>query len=149
MPGRWQVYLQPCCKTGQIMTQAHPSATVRDTPPDGSSALLLPAHWRAQLDTQLAGDERILAWLEIDLDARLHFSSGVLVVTSERLLSAEGKCWTSWTFRPGLSLSRRDHSGVGTLELTDADHLLAHWRYTLGADVAAGRLVDHFTRQLA
>ncbi|HOG04435.1 MAG TPA: ABC transporter transmembrane domain-containing protein, partial [Accumulibacter sp.] len=131
------------------MTQAHPSATVRDTPPDGSSPPLLPARWRTQLDAQLAGDERIMAWLEIDLDARLHFSSGVLVVTSERLLSAEGKRWTSWTFRSGLSLSRRDHSGVGTLELTDADHLLAHWRYTLGADVAAGRLVDHFTRQLA
>jgi ATP-binding cassette subfamily B protein len=25
---------------------------------------------------------------------------------------------------------------------------LAHWRYTLGADIAAGRLVDHFMRQL-
>jgi ATP-binding cassette subfamily B protein len=73
------------------------------------------------------------------------------VVTSERLLamSTRRRQWQSWAYRPGLSLSRRDHSGVGTLELCDADSLLAHWRYTLGADIAAGRLVDHFTRQLS
>jgi ABC-type multidrug transport system fused ATPase/permease subunit len=33
----------------------------------------------------------------------------------------------------GCSLSRRDHSGVGTIELCDADSLLALWRYTLGS----------------
>jgi ATP-binding cassette subfamily B protein len=72
------------------------------------------------------------------------------VVTSDRLLvrSADDSKWQSWSYRPGLSLSRSDHSGVGTIELCDADSLLALWRYTLGADIAAGRLVDHFTRQL-
>jgi ATP-binding cassette subfamily B protein len=69
------------------------------------------------------------------------------VVTSDRLLvrSADDSKWQSWSYRPGLALSRSDHSGVGTIELCDADSLLALWRYTLGADIAAGRLVDHFT----
>jgi ATP-binding cassette subfamily B protein len=74
-----------------------------------------------------------------------------VVVSSERLLvmpSGDSQ-WQGWAYRPGLSLSRRDHSGVGTLELCDTHSLLAHWRYTLGADIAAGRLVDHFTRQLS
>jgi ATP-binding cassette subfamily B protein len=47
----------------------------------------LPAAWSAQLASQLAGDEAILAWLEIDLDATLRFASGILVVSSERLLA--------------------------------------------------------------
>ena len=111
----------------------------------------LPAAWVAPLEQQLTRDEKVLAALEIDLDAGLRFSSGIVVVTSDRLLvmSADDQQWRSWTYRPGLSLSRRDHSGVGSLELCDRESRLGHWRYTLGADVAAGRLVDHFARQLA
>jgi hypothetical protein len=100
--------------------------------------------WATPLDTQPE-------LLEIDLDACLRFARGLVVVTSERLLVMPpgDSRWQSWAYRPGLSLSRRDHSGVGTLELCDEDSLLAHWRYTLGADIAAGRLVEHFTRQLS
>jgi ATP-binding cassette subfamily B protein len=116
----------------------------------GLSPTTPPAAWSAQLASQLAGDEAIFAWIEIDLDATLRFASGILVVSSERLLalSADDGRWQSWAYRPGLTFSRRDHSGVGTLELCDTDSLLASWRYTLGADIAAGRLVDHFMRQL-
>ncbi|MBL8408551.1 MAG: ABC transporter ATP-binding protein [Candidatus Accumulibacter phosphatis] len=115
------------------------------------SPTTLPAAWATQLDTQLAGSESVLAWLEIDLDASLRFARGLVVVSSERLLVMPpgGSQWQGWAYRPGLSLSRRDHSGVGTLELCDTHSLLAHWRYTLGADIAAGRLVEHFTRQLS
>ncbi|MBP9806301.1 MAG: ABC transporter ATP-binding protein [Candidatus Accumulibacter sp.] len=132
------------------MTQAIHAASPPDPALSGLAVASLPAVWSAQVNTQLASDEKILASLEIDLDARLRFATGVVVVTSERLLvmSADDSQWQSWTYRPGLALTRRDHSGVGTLELCDGNSLLGHWRYTLGADIAAGRLVDHFTRQL-
>ncbi len=133
------------------MTSATPTTTDHQPFPVGVSPPPLPAAWSAQLDTQWASDEKIIAWLEIDLDAGLHFARGIVVVTSERLLaiSPDNGQRQSWTYRPGLTLSRRDHSGVGTLELCDTASALAHWRYTLGADIAAGRLVDHFMRQLA
>lgn len=111
------------------------------------------------MDTQLEADERILSWLEIDLDAQLHFTSSIVVLTDRRLLAAPGNSntgeasthgqgWQSISFRDGLRLTRRDHAGVGTLELFDISSRLAHWRYTLGSDIAAGRLIEHFDRQL-
>ncbi len=114
----------------------------------------LPGVWSARVQAPagpLAVDEGVLAWLEIDLDTDLRFASGLVVLTSERLLalSADGQDWQSWPFRPGLTLIRRDHAGVGTLELCDAQSRLAHWRYTLAGDVAAGRLVERFACQLA
>jgi ATP-binding cassette subfamily B protein len=132
------------------MTQPVLASTAHGPALAGLSPTTPPAAWSAQLASQMSDDEAILAWLEIDLDASLRFASGILVVSSERLLvlSADDRHWQSWTYRPGLTLSRRDHSGVGTLELCDTDALLASWRYTLGGDIAAGRLVDHFMRQL-
>ena len=93
----------------------------------------------------------MLAWLETDLDAQLHFASGLLVVTNLRLLSRSSTDapWQDWTYRQGIMLTRRDHSGIGSLELADADSLLARWRYTLSNNIAAGRLIEHFLRQLS
>jgi ATP-binding cassette subfamily B protein len=116
-----------------------------------TSPATLPAAWTAQVATQLVADETILAWLEIDLDSQLRFTSGLVVVTNHRLL-AKARPDAAWQIRPyveGLALLRRDHSGVGSLELFDASARLACWRYTLGSDIAAGRLIEHFTRQLA
>ena len=113
-------------------------------------ALTLPGAWHGRPQTQLADDETLLAWLEIDLDHRLQYSTGLVALTSERLLASTGSegAWQSWSFRPGLVLSRRDHAGVGTLELVDDQGLLGAWRYTLAADIAAGRLIERFQRQL-
>ena len=111
----------------------------------------LPATWQAPIETQLASDEKVLAWLEIDLDAQLRFAPGLVVLTNQRLLAktADEGNWQTYTFRAGLMLTRRDHSGVGSLELIDENARMAIWRYTLGSDIAAGRLIEHFTRQLA
>jgi ATP-binding cassette subfamily B protein len=116
-----------------------------------ASPATLPAVWTAQLQAQLAANETILAWLEIDLDSRLRFTSGLVVVTNHRLLAkaSADASWQIWPYVEGLTLVRRDHSGVGSLELFDANARLACWRYTLGSDIAAGRLIEHFTRQLA
>jgi ATP-binding cassette subfamily B protein len=70
-------------------------------------------------------------------------------VTDRRLLSrAQGEpAWREWAYRPGLALLHHDHAGVGSLELHDDTARLACWRYTLGQNVAALRLIDHFEQQ--
>ena len=110
----------------------------------------LPASWATQLETRLDKEEKILDWLEIDLGTRLDFAAGLVVVTSRRLLAraAGDAAWQEWAYRPGLVLQRRDHAGVGSLELLAADGRLALWRYTLGKDIEAGRLIERFTQQL-
>lgn len=109
----------------------------------------LPDVWRASVLPQLADQETILAWLETDLDQRLHFAGGLLLVTNRRLLVKEPGAadWLSWPLLPGLWLRHYDHAGVGTLELQDARARLAGWRYTLGRQDAALRLIAQFNRQ--
>jgi ATP-binding cassette subfamily B protein len=134
-----------------MTNSVHPPFVASNNTESGISLMPLPPAWFPQVEAQLTGDESVLAWLEIDLDARLHFSAGLVVLTTQRLLarSADDENWQAHTFHHGLTLTRRDHSGVGSLELLDANARLAQWRYTLGADIAAGRLIEHFTRQLA
>ncbi len=111
----------------------------------------LPDIWRAELEPQLADEEEVLAWLELDLDAQLHFTRGLVVVTNHRLLAkgSEEAAWRDWAYGNGLVLQHHDHAGVGILELHDSEARLACWRYTLGRNTAAMRLADHFERQLA
>lgn len=119
--------------------------------PSAPTGRSLPDVWRAEVESQLANQEEILAWLEIDLDEHLHFTQGLVVVTDRRLLARglEETTWRDWTYRKGLVLQRHDHAGVGSLELHDDEARLACWRYTLGQNTAALRLVDHFELQLA
>ncbi|MDO8437608.1 MAG: ABC transporter ATP-binding protein [Nitrosomonadaceae bacterium] len=115
------------------------------------SSSTLPFAWTAQVESQLADGEKVLVWLELDLDAQLHFASGLVVVTNQRLLSGSltDATWQGWAYQQGMMLTRRDHSGIGSLELADADSLLARWRYTLSNNIAAGRLIEHFMQQLS
>ncbi|OYU43529.1 MAG: ABC transporter, partial [Burkholderiales bacterium PBB4] len=105
--------------------------------------------WRTALQQQLRPLENVLATLEVDLDARLHFVSSLLVVTSERILaSGDGREWQQWNFEAGLSLQHHDHGGVGHLNLTNPRGLLATWRFTLGQNLHAIRFVESFDAQL-
>jgi ATP-binding cassette subfamily B protein len=109
----------------------------------------LPDVWRGSLTPLLADQEAILAWAEVDLDSRLQFAIGVIVLTNRQLLAKAPRQpeWQAWPFRPGLVLRHQDHAGVGTLELHDADSRLACWRYTLGRNPAVLRLAAQFDRQ--
>lgn len=95
---------------------------------------------------QLAPGENVLAWVQVDLDRRLHFKKGLLALTERRLLTqAPGESgWSSWPFQAGLALRHHDHAGVGHLELVDGSGLLASWRFTLGQNLQAIRLIDQF-----
>lgn len=111
----------------------------------------LPSPWQEDLIAQLADAEEILAWMEIDLDARLHFTREIVVVTNRRILAkaqAEDN-WREWKYLRGLVLARHDQAGVGSLELHNGVTRLARWRYTLNQNIAALRLLDQFEQQLA
>lgn len=109
----------------------------------------LPEAWRASLTSQLADGETVLAWIEVDLDAHLHFALSLLVVTDRRLLAKrpDQSEWQAWPLRSDLMLHHQDHAGVGTLELHGAQARLASWSYTLGHDPAALQLVTRFNHQ--
>jgi ATP-binding cassette subfamily B protein len=104
----------------------------------------IPDLWRSEL--QLASGETVIAALEPDLDARLHFVKSVLLVTERRLMARtpQDTAWRHWTYRPGLTLTHIDHAGVGHLQLQDDHGRLASWSFTLGQNLLAIRLVDQF-----
>ncbi len=75
----------------------------------------------------------------------------MVAVTDRRLLvrtPGENE-WRSFSYRPGLALRHHDHAGVGHLELFDEQGRLGAWRFTLGQNLHAVRVMDHFRDQLA
>jgi len=105
----------------------------------------IPAPLRAEVAAQLQKNESMLAALVADLDDKLHFVQGLVLVTTQRLLSrAPNGIWQSWPYRDGLALKLHDHAGVGHLELMDTQARLAAWRFTLTHNLHATRLVDQF-----
>ncbi|MDR2189409.1 MAG: ABC transporter ATP-binding protein/permease [Azonexus sp.] len=113
------------------------------------AAAPLPMALPAPVSAALRVDESVAAWLETDLDQRLNFAAGLVLLTDCRLLawSAAGERVESWELAAGLRLDQHDHAGVGTLELLDGAGRLACWRYTGGRNLAALRLMGEFDRQ--
>lgn len=109
----------------------------------------VPSRWHDTVKKQLHPQENVLAVLEVDLDSRLHFVNSLIMATSQRLLwvQADGT-GQAWPYRSDLALQHHDHAGVGHLDLVDGQGLLATWRFTLGHNLQALRLVDHFQAQL-
>ncbi|HEY1091131.1 MAG TPA: ABC transporter ATP-binding protein [Burkholderiaceae bacterium] len=106
----------------------------------------------AALAAQLQPGENVAGHLEVDLDADLRFSSGLLVLTNQRLLAwssaGDGASqWRAWPLHDGLSLRISDHAGVGTLELLDTHARLALWRFTLRINLQAQRWQELFERR--
>ena len=127
--------------------------------PDLTARADVPLEWRSDLQQQLVPGENVLAWLEVDLDERLYFARGLLIVTDQRLLacSPQGqgaglgsdtlppiRTWSSWALAPDSRLEHLDHAGVGTLALVTPDGRLAHWRFTLSHNVLAMRFQEVF-----
>lgn len=129
--------------------------TMQHKHPADDSSLTDPA--LAGLRSQLATQENVLCTLTVDLDSQLRFAPGLLALTDRRLLArGPGGEWASWPTvdaagkgLAGLSLRHFDHAGVGTLELHQGGTRLAGWRFTLGANVQALRLVRLFVQQQA
>ncbi|MES2075168.1 MAG: ABC transporter ATP-binding protein [Pseudomonadota bacterium] len=115
-----------------------------------SSLVELPLAWRSDVQAQLSKGENVVSALVVDLDAQLHFSKGIIVVTEGRILAraAGRQAWQDWPFRAGMALTHHDHAGVGHLELLDQQGRLADWRFTLGQNLHAIRLVEQFAARL-
>ncbi len=121
------------------------------TQPPSAGDAAVPQAWRDAVQQRLGTGERLIAALEVDLDARLRFGRGLVMVTDRRLQAcAPGDGgWHEWPLRDDLRLRKRDHAGVGTLELVDAASRLDHWCYTLANDPAAQRLIEGLELALA
>lgn len=122
--------------------------------PSPQAALLEPGAGDPALAPQapelpLEPGERPLAWVRLDLDERLRFAEGMVALTDRRLLArdAGGAAWRAWPLGPQLALERRDHAGVGTLELIGPEARLAAWRHTLDRQAGVARLVEAFERR--
>ncbi|HYD95495.1 MAG TPA: ABC transporter transmembrane domain-containing protein, partial [Noviherbaspirillum sp.] len=111
------------------------------------SRQVVPAAWQQDVQAQLRPGEAAVACVELDLDAGLRFAAGIVVVTDSRLLAKTAAGWQDWPYRAQLALAHYDHAGVGTLELHDERSRLACWRYTLGRNPEALRLIRHFEEQ--
>ena len=105
----------------------------------------------AALKSRLTVAENVLATLAVDLDAELLFANGLLALTETRLIARDATgAWHDWPLaEPGLALQLHDHAGIGTLDLTGAQGLLARWRYTLVHQAAALRLLKLFEQRSA
>jgi ATP-binding cassette subfamily B protein len=102
-------------------------------------------------EVPLRPSENVRAALDVDLDARLNFVQGRLILTNQRLVGwfPDATAWQGWDLAPGMAMAHLDHAGVGTLELRSDQRLLATWRFTLGHNPAALRLLAEFDRALA
>jgi ATP-binding cassette subfamily B protein len=105
---------------------------------------------RTELRPELAADDNVLVALAVDLDQQLRFAPGLLALTEAHLWArAPDGGWQSWALAPELQLRHADHAGVGSLELCDATTRLARWRFTLGANPRALKLLAAFEQQQA
>ncbi len=129
-----------------------------------ASQVELPQGWQALVFASLSSNENVLAALEVDLDSRLCFTSGLLVATQERLLSwslpqgarpedvddlkASAFHLETFSIEGQARLKHIDFAGVGTLELVNEERCLAKWRFTLANNVRAVALQLAWSRAL-
>ena len=113
-----------------------------DRPLDDSETI--PPRWIGDLERVREGGESVLAWFAPDLDNRLDFAEGLVVLTSRRLLSFSDRGPTTWTIDGSMTLRAGDRSGLGTLELSGPSRRLGEWRYTIDRASAAHRLLARF-----
>ena len=109
----------------------------------------LPGHWLEAVTARLSPRENVAASVMVDLDSKLHFKQGLVLITERRLMAhaPDGDGWQEWPYHAGLTLQHHDHAGVGHLELADASGRLGSWRFTLAQNLRAMRLVDEFALQ--
>jgi ATP-binding cassette subfamily B protein len=110
----------------------------------------LPVGRHREVQSRLEPGETLVAWFAPDLDERLFYAEGLVLLTERRLLAhaldgradSNGPHWQAWPLEPDMTLRCELHAGVGTLDLVTSSGRLAHWRYTPGQSTAAHALVQ-------
>ncbi len=112
---------------------------------------ILTSERRRDVETRLEPGETVLALFEPDLDERLLFARGLVVLTDRRLLAlvtgpSEGNGasphWQAWPLDNGAELRGSERGLLGSLEYVTPLERLAHFRYTPGQSQSAHRLVQ-------
>ncbi|MCO5101041.1 MAG: ABC transporter ATP-binding protein/permease [Burkholderiaceae bacterium] len=123
---------------------------VTTSPAASSAADPLPAEWLREIGVQApeAVPLSVLGWAELDLDARLQFRRGLLVLTPRQLwfFTAGANEAVPIPLAAGTVLELGDHGGVGTLQLRDDRRRIATWRFTLARIAAVQRFCELFER---
>jgi ATP-binding cassette subfamily B protein len=108
----------------------------------------LPANFRSAALAEIHAGETLLAWFEPNLDAQLNYSSGLVLLTDQRMIgfaSVSGKpplAISSWPLDDDTKLDVQELGGAGLLELLTPESRLACWRFTAGQASSARRFVD-------
>jgi ATP-binding cassette subfamily B protein len=120
----------------------------------------LPRGLKTAVERQLQYGETPLIWFEPDLDTRLHYAPGLVVLTDHRLLameldgsddptpsgaSSDGSA-EAWPLATAVELRALDYGSAGALELIGPSGRLRQWHYTAARASEARHLVDRFQR---
>ena len=110
----------------------------------------LPFFWQEGVLSRVHLGENVLAWLEVDLNDELSFKKTLLILTDQRVISADEaqNNWNFWTLTPDFVLRVLDHAGVGTLALYQSGQRLGAWRFTLGLEAVVLRWKLRFENHL-
>jgi ATP-binding cassette subfamily B protein len=126
-------------------------STTNDSPPVGG---IVPSAYSARFKVEAQPRESPIAWLQLDLDADLHFADGLVVLTDRRLIAFEPQngettppAVEAWPLYATSGLTASEHAGVGSLELFSGEKRLARWRYTAAQSAAAHRLARRYAIQ--
>lgn len=103
-------------------------------------------------DSKLAGGERVLARFQTDLDARLHFHEGLIVLTSSRVLYVESvqggrPQFKAWLITEVDELKLDEFGATAAIHLMQGGHCLVTWRATGGRVREADALLAKFKDQ--
>lgn len=124
---------------------------------------LVPFDLRNAAQAELASDETVAAWLELDLDTHLNYAHGLLVLTQRRLLAIEpaessetlktsdgsllaAPTVRSWNLSETSGVRSKDRGAAGRLELLGSAGRLACWHFTVAHTAAAHRFLIQFER---
>jgi len=99
----------------------------------------------------LEAGETVLCWLEVDLDADLHFGKSLLCLTERRFVTVSAT-WSrkpaAWPRTEVALVQCRDQFGLGSIEIQSVDARLAVWRYTTRHATAAHRFAHRVNAAL-
>jgi len=118
----------------------------------------LPSRLRAKAESVLERNEVLVAWFEPDLDSRLNFSHGLILLTDARIISfaqndrdsflrngGNGQATSkAWHLSPEITLVAKEKGGASTLELVNEQGMLAQWRHTPARNKSAHHFVDRW-----
>jgi ATP-binding cassette, subfamily B, bacterial len=113
----------------------------------------IPAAWRHDIQSQLVDGERVLSWFEPNLDSKMQFGSGVVVLTDRAVIARPPTgarlpqgVWQRWSLESIHDMKKQDRAGLGVLELLGQDSLIEVWRFTSGHSNGATSLISEFKK---